>query len=159
MKILKFLLSSHTEEALDHATKQLRRVKDRIIELDMKVLRLTKENRVLKSAVTTIAARDGKISHDELVQLGVAHLLTFDADNAPVEIDEGPRAMLMASDNQQATNAKFRQIKRHFIQHRAAVQVLLDRLEKLSTSNAMGPEIHEIAAIRDELRTVMGKSI
>lgn len=98
----------------------------------------------------------------ELAQLGLATYVKDKAGNAHAvfsTLDD----LAEASDSEmkhQATTAKFRQLKQHFVTHQRTVTVLLDRLKSVTMRNTISKEdVQSLRDLRDDLSATIRREI
>lgn len=103
------------------------------------------------------------ISAIELSQLGLGTFIPGDKDKSPMcvlgTLEDAKDAIDFTMKNQ-ATAAKFRQLKEHFQQHQQAVTVLLGELNRIGARNHVTKEdMRKIRELRDTLSGLIGRSI
>ncbi len=129
-----------------------------------------KRREVQQLEAIAILAGAGNVSPSELVQLGVGRVVEnpnwSQGDDprkrysfTPMSLDD-LRDMSEAAMRQQATVAKFRQIKDHFQQHQKAVSYVLDHIQKLTGKNKItGQDRDDLRNLRDTLSGMIGRNI
>lgn len=149
-------------DMLDSADKsrlqQIRRAEAAEKEIELRKLQVLN----FVDAVSLFRDRYG-ISAIELSQLGLGTFIAGDKDKSPVcvlgSLEDAKDAIDFTMKNQ-ATAAKFRQLKAHFQQHQQAVTVLLDELNRLGARNHVTKEdLRKIRELRDILSGLIGRSI
>lgn len=147
---------------LDNADKsrlqQIRRAEEAEKRLDLQKLQMLN----FVDAVALFRDRYG-ISAIELSQLGLGPFIPGDKEKSPMcvlgTLEDAKDAIDFTMKNQ-ATAAKFRQLKAHFHQHQQAVTVLLDELNRLGARNHVTKEdLRKIRELRDTLSGLIGRSI
>lgn len=147
---------------LDNADKsrlqQIRRAEAAEKEIKLRTLQVLN----FVDAVNLFRERYG-ISAIELSQLGLGTFIPGDKDKSPMcvlgSLEDAKDAIEFTMKNQ-ATAAKFRQLKAHFQQHQQAVTVLLDELNRLGARNHVTKEdLRKIRELRDTLSGLIGRSI
>lgn len=117
-----------------------------------------------------ILAGAGNVSPAELVQLGVGRVI----QNPMWKEGDDPRnryafSVLDLNDlrdmnenamRQQATTAKFRQIKQHFKAHQQSVSYVLDHIQKIMGKNQItGQDRDDLRNLRDQLTDLAGRKV
>lgn len=117
-----------------------------------------------------ILAGAGNVSPTELAQLGVGRVVqnphwkpgddprnryAFMAMDLNDLADMNERAM-----REQATVAKFRQLKQHFTTHQRAVSYLLDQVDNMATKNSLtGKDLDKLRTLRGDLADLIGRKL
>lgn len=113
----------------------VRRIKALEFELEAKsttIGRLSSENQKLSETASYFAWKAG-CHEDEYIQHGIKMLDHTDSF-------DGMRNWLMRGDNDQASTAKYRQLKIHFQKYQAAINQVLEEIEELGRLNVMTTE-------------------
>jgi hypothetical protein len=116
----------------------------------------------LIDAIAICAVR-ANMPAEELAQLGVAQLVK--GENGEPDgvswytLDDLVVASSFAM-KQQATVAKFRQLKDHFVVHQRAVTAILDKLQELSRRNYLtATDLRDVQALREDLAHLIKRKI
>lgn len=127
-----------------------------------KQLEASKRREEQQLEAITVLANQGGTSPTELAQLGVGNVIenpNWKTGDDPatrysfVSIDLSDLAQMTNNAmHQQATVAKFRQLKDHFVTHQRAVSYLLDELQKGAGANRVGD-------IRRQLQIMIAREI
>lgn len=100
----------------------------------------------------------------ELAQLGVATLVRPDDEEAKPAVVFRPLDDLvqMTADamKQQATVAKFRQLKEHFLAHQQGVSIILDKIDALARKNVLTTsDMQSVKDLRVELSNLIRRAL
>jgi hypothetical protein len=104
-----------------------------------------------------------KVSIEEMQQLNLG-VIVKDADGkskafVPYTLEDA-KQMLMASDNDQAAVARFRQLKQHFVTHQRAVSFILDRIRHLTQKNRVtAKDVKALRDVRHDLESLIGRAL
>lgn len=115
-----------------------------------------------RDAVELFADRAGA-TPEELAQLNLGTLIPG-RDGKPDsfvfgDLEDAKSSIDFAMKNQ-ATVAKFRQLKEHFVKHQQAVTILLDKIEAVTRKNRITAEDHNaLRGLRDTLSQLIRRSI
>ena len=107
--------------------------------------------------VVQLMCERAEASPEEIAQLGVGRFVPGDKKRGiedRIEYYTLDDLATIAEDamKRQATQAKFRQLKQHFVKHQQAVTVLLDQLNELAGKNVLTTmDIEKFRRVRDEL--------
>lgn len=110
-----------------------------------------------------IFAERANVSPQEIAQLGVATLVQVEKGK-PAIVQWNTLEDLVDASNfamkQQATVAKFRQLKEHFVTHQQAVSWLLDRLDTLARKNSLTTvDLETFGQIRRDLEGMVRRRL
>ncbi len=114
-------------------------------------------------AVITMWPRCPDMSAEELAQLGVGQYVKEDEDTPATvlfyDLEDAKTSIDFAMKNQ-ATGAKFRQMKDHFVKHQKAVTAMLDRLDDIGKQNVITTEdVRKLRQLRTDLALTIRRNL
>lgn len=117
-----------------------------------------------REAVSYLAER-AKVSPEEMAQLGLGTVIPGDRKKGEGDtfvfgdLEDMKDAIDFAMHNQ-ATVAKFRQLKEHFVKHQQAVTILLDQISAVTRKNTITAEDHNrLRNMREALSSLIRRTI
>lgn len=122
----------------------------------------SKREMILMDTVQMLCER-GDISNEEIAQLGIGTLVPgIGKEKSTIQwigLDD-LKTMTEFSMKEQATVAKFRQIKGHFVQYQRAVKLILTNLDKVTRkNNPSAKDFDQIRDLRDTLASITGRDL
>lgn len=116
----------------------------------------------LQDAFTVLNERH-EFNPVEMAQLNVGKLVVTGEGEKNILLFHSLNDLADASEHamkRQATVAKFRQLKGHFVQHQRAVTHILDRLDGLGKKNYVsGEDMNKLRAVRSELAFIIRREL